>query len=70
MPYKDKTGFKMYGKSPMMKAAILDSPMDMYKSDAQRKAVHASKAEKSAMKKYGCKKCKSAMCMCGAKYKK
>ena len=25
---------------------------------------------KSAMKKYGCKKCKSAMCMCGAKHKK
>ena len=84
MPYKNKTGFKMYGKSPMMKAligkqknlpenlkqAILDSPMDMYKSDAQRKAVHASKAEKSAMKKYGCKKCKSAMCMCGPKHKK
>ena len=22
MPYKDKTGFKMYGKSPMMKALI------------------------------------------------
>ena len=67
--------FKMYGKSPMMKALvgkqgnlpvalqkeILDSPMDMYgkspakkyKSDAQRKAVHASKNEKaSSMKNY------------------
>ena len=60
--------FKMYGKSPMMKALvgkqenlpeelkakILASPAKMahgkspkkkYKSDAQRKAVHASKAE-------------------------
>ena len=66
--------FKMYGKSPMMKALIgkqenlpeelkakiLASPAKMYgkspkkkyKSDAQRKAVHASKAEKSAMKNY------------------
>ena len=65
--------FKMYGKSPMMKALvgkqgnlppalqkeILDSPMGMYgkspakkyKSDAQRKAVHASKAEKGSMAK-------------------
>ena len=65
--------FKMYGKSPMMKALIgkqenlpeelkakiLASPAKMYgkspkkkyKSDAQRKAVHASKAE-SAMKNY------------------
>jgi hypothetical protein len=74
MPNK-KSGFKMYGKSPMMKALvgkqgnlpvalqkeILDSPMDMYgkspvkkyKSDAQRKAVHASKNEKaSSMKNY------------------
>jgi len=67
--------FKMYGKSPMMKALVgkqdnlpvalqkkilaSDSPMDMYgkspakkyKSDAQRKAVHASKAEKGSMAK-------------------
>jgi len=72
MPNK-KSGFKMYGKSPMMKALIgnqdklpstlqkeiLDSPIDMYgkspakkyKSDAQRKAVHASKAEKGSMAK-------------------
>ena len=74
MPNK-RSGFKMYGKSPMMKALIgnqdklpvelqkeiLNSPMDMYgkspakkyKSDAQRKAVHASKNEKaSSMKNY------------------
>mgnify|MGYP003681133182 CR=1 FL=1 len=57
--------FKMYGKSPMMKALIgkqenlpeelkakiLASPAKEYTSDAQRKAVHASKAE-SAMKNY------------------
>ena len=37
---------KMYGKKK--------SPMEKYKSDAQRKAVHASKAEKgSAAKMYG-----------------
>ena len=55
-----KKPFKMYGKSPMMKALIgkqenlpeelkakiLASPAKKYKSDAQRKAVHASKAEK------------------------
>ena len=60
--------FKMYGKSPMMKkligkqnnlpeelkAKIIASPAKKYKSDAQRKAVHASKAEKgSAAKMYG-----------------
>ena len=59
--------FKMYGKSPMMKkligkqnnlpeelkAKIEASPAKKYKSDAQRKAVHASKAEKaSAVKNY------------------
>ena len=40
MPNK-KSGFKMYGKSPAKK----------YKSDAQHKAVHASKAEKGSMAK-------------------
>ena len=67
MPGKH-SGFKMYGKSPMMKkligkqenlpeelkAKILASPAKKYKSDAQRKAVHASKGEKtSAVKMYG-----------------
>ena len=67
MPGKH-SGFKMYGKSPMMKALIgkqgnlpeelkakiLASPARKYKSDAQRKAVHASKAEKGSMAKmYG-----------------
>ena len=62
-----KKPFKMYGKSPMMKkligkqenlpeelkAKILASPAKKYKSHAQRKAVHASKAEKaSAVKNY------------------
>ena len=60
------TPFKMYGKSPMMKALvgkqgnlpqelkakILASPAKKYKSDAQRKAVHASKSESPA-KMYG-----------------
>ena len=67
MPGKH-SGFKMYGKSPMMKALVGNqnklpvelqeeikrSPGKKYKSDAQRKAVHASKAEKgSAAKMYG-----------------
>jgi hypothetical protein len=53
--------------NPNFKKAIANSPIDMYgkpsiakkyKSDAQRKAVHASKAEKGSMaktygKKYG-----------------
>ena len=60
-----KTPYKMYGKSPMMKALIgkqnnlpaelkakiLASPAKKYKSDAQRKAVHASKADKGSMAK-------------------
>ena len=64
MPNKN-SGFKMYGKSPMMKklvgkqnnlpeelkAKIIASPAKKYKSDAQRKAVHASKAEKGSMAK-------------------
>ena len=40
--------------NPKFKAAVDSSPNKKYKSDAQRKAVHASKAE-SAMKKKGCK---------------
>ena len=72
MPYgKKKSGFKMYGKSPMTKKLVgnqhrlpealkaeirkaPETPYKKYKSDAQRKAVHASKAEQSAMKKKGC----------------
>ena len=65
---KNKSAFMMKGKSPMMKALIgnqdklpvelqekiLASPVKKYKSDAQRKAVHASKAEKGSMAKmYG-----------------
>mgnify|MGYP003670988150 FL=1 len=65
---KNKSAFMMKGKSPLMKALIgkqenlpeelkakiLASPAKKYKSDAQRKAVHASKAEKaSAAKMYG-----------------
>ena len=65
---KNKSAFMMKGKSPLMKALIgkqenlpeelkakiLASPAKKYKSDAQRKAVHASKAEKGSMAKmYG-----------------
>ena len=65
---KNKSAFMMKGKSPMMKALIgkqknlpeelkakiLASPAKKYKSDAQRKAIHASKAEKGSMAKmYG-----------------
>ena len=65
---KNKSAFMMKGKSPMMKALIgkqenlpeelkakiIASPAKKYKSDAQRKAVHASKAEKGSMAKmYG-----------------
>ena len=34
-----------------LKAKILASPAKKYKSDAQHKAVHASKAEKGSMAK-------------------
>ena len=65
---KNESAFMMKGKSPIMKALIgkqknlpeelkakiLASPAKKYKSDAQRKAVHASKAEKGSMAKmYG-----------------
>tara|TARA_A100001515_G_scaffold126316_1_gene111514 strand:+ start:393 stop:683 length:291 start_codon:yes stop_codon:yes gene_type:complete len=36
----------------MGRGVKLDSPAKKYKSDAQRKAVHASKAERSPMKNY------------------
>lgn len=78
-----KSCYKMKPKSPMLKAlkgnqdklpkelqqAILDSPAKKYASDAQRKAVHASKAERSPAKKK-CKKCGSPICMCGPKHRK
>ena len=34
----------------LMGRGVIDSPKKKYKSDAQRKAVHASKAEQAAMK--------------------
>ena len=46
MKYKP---FKMKGNPFKRNFGIGESPMKGYKSDAQRKAVHASKAEKSAM---------------------
>ena len=46
MKYKP---FKMRGNPFKRNFGIGESPMKGYKSDAQRKAVHASKAEKSAM---------------------
>ena len=42
--------------NPKFKAAVDSAPMKKYKD--------------SAMKKYACKKCKSAMCMCGPRHKK
>lgn len=58
-PAKKRSCYKMKGKSPMMKALIgnqhrlpeelkakiIASPAKKYASDAQRKAVHASKAD-------------------------
>ena len=42
--------------NPKFKAAVDSAPMKKYKD--------------SVMKKYGCKTCKSAMCMCGPRHKK
>jgi hypothetical protein len=68
MPYGKKSAykkgcFKMEGKSPMIK--------QMKKQGL--KALAAANPELEyvgPMKKYGCKKCKSAMCMCGPRHKK
>ena len=50
MPNFEKSrGYKMKGNPFKRNFGIGESPMKGYKSDAQRKAVHASKAEKSAM---------------------
>lgn len=71
MPYKDKTGFKMYGKSPMMKQMKKQGLKALAAANPELKYVGPMKKYKdSAMKKYGCKKCKSAMCMCGPRHKK
>ena len=68
LPEALKAGIRKAPESPMDMYG--KSPMDKYASDAQRKAIHASKAEKkSSMKKRGCG-CKSAMCMCGPRHKK
>ena len=54
-PMEMKTSYKMKEAMAKMKSPMelkKDSPMDKYKSDAQRKAVHASKAERGmTMKK-------------------
>ena len=53
-PYKFNAGLKeaaAKGKldsNPKFKAAVESSPAKKYRSDAQRKAVHASKAEKNS----------------------
>ena len=47
---------KVTQKDVLMGKGVIPTPNKKYKD--------------SAMKKYGCKKCKSAMCMCGAKHKK
>lgn len=54
LPEALKAEIRKAPESPMN--MYKDSPMDKYASDAQRKAIHASKAEKkSSMKKRGCK---------------
>jgi len=56
-PLMKKLVGKQHNLPEHLKAKIKaapESPKKKYKSDAQRKAVHASKAE-SAMKKKGCK---------------
>jgi len=63
MPYGKKSGFKMYGKSPMMK--------QMKKQGLKALAAANSELEYvGPMKKKMCKKCGSPMCMCGPKHKK
>ena len=51
--FPDLTGDGKVTRADILKGrgVKLDSPAKKYKSDAQRKAVHASKAEKSAVKK-------------------
>ena len=44
---------KVTQKDILMGKGVIPSPKKKYKSDAQRKAVHASKAEQAAMKKKG-----------------
>jgi len=39
------------------------------KEDFKQFSSPNKKYNDSAMKKYGCKKCKSAMCMCGKKHR-
>lgn len=57
---------KVTQKDVLMGKGVIPSPKKKYKSDAQRKAVHASKAE-TAMKKKGCAMCNygKKKCTCG-----
>ena len=68
-PLMKKLVGKQHNLPEHLKAKIKaapESPNKKYKSDAQRKAVHASKAE-SAMKKMGCAMCDygKKKCTCG-----
>ena len=71
-PFKMKAAG--YGNSPMMKnfPDLSGDGKVTQKDVLMGKDVipTPNKKYKTAMKKYGCKKCKSAMCMCGAKHKK
>ena len=65
-PMTKKLVGKQHNLPEHLKAKIKaapESPNKKYKSDAQRKAVHASKAE-SAMKKKGCKSAYKKMKPC------
>lgn len=68
-PLMKKLVGKQHNLPEHLKAKIKaapESPNKKYKSDAQRKAVHASKAE-AAMKKKGCAMCNygKKKCTCG-----
>lgn len=68
-PLMKKLVGKQHNLPEHLKAKIKaapESPNKKYKSDAQRKAVHASKAE-AAMKKMGCAMCDygKKKCTCG-----
>ena len=59
-----------YKLPPVIQEAIKAAPTKKYASDAQRKAVHASKAEKSPTKKYKTAMKKMGCAMCGYGKKK
>ena len=74
MPYGKKSAYKKRSCYKMKGPSLYKFNAGLKKASAEGKLDDNPKfkaaVDSAPMKKYACKKCKSAMCMCGPKHKK